>query len=148
MRVGFDLDNTLIPQGKDFPVEVAVPLLPLKLWFREPLRVGTRRLLRALAADGCELWIYTTSARDPAHLRLWFLRLGGVLNWHTHNKLQRAGHCPSCSKYPPAFGIDLLIDDSEGVAAEGRAHGFDVLVISPSDEGWDERIRAAVKQRR
>jgi hypothetical protein len=51
------------------------------------------------------------------------------------------------SKNPRAFGIDLHIDDSEGVRLEGKRHGFDVLVISPDDLGWAERIVEEIDRR-
>ena len=41
-----------------------------------------------------------------------------------------------CSKYPPAFGIDLLIDDAEGVSIEGERFGFRVFRISGNDLSW------------
>ncbi len=151
MRIAFDLDMTLIAWGDMFPLETTVPFALLRPWFNEPLRRGTRQLMRTLQWQGHDLWIYTTSGRDPTYLRLWFLilgvRIGGVVNYHRHESLLRARHCPNCSKYPPAFGIDLLIDDSEGVAEEGRRHGFSVLLIDPADVFWTERILAAVSNR-
>ena len=50
------------------------------------------------------------------------------------------------SKYPPAFGIDLHIDDSEGVLEEGREHGFRVVVVTPNDERWTEKVLDAVSE--
>jgi hypothetical protein len=51
----------------------------------------------------------------------------------------------SCSKYPPAFGIDLLIDDLEGVRCEGDRFGFRVLCVAPDDELWAEKVLAAIR---
>jgi hypothetical protein len=48
------------------------------------------------------------------------------------------------SKFPPAFNIQLHVDDSEGVAMEGRAHGFRVCVVSPHEAVWTERVLAEV----
>lgn len=58
----------------------------------------------------------------------------------------QAAHGFSClpSKFPLAFGIDLHIDDSEGVRMEGEAHGFRVLVVRPDDERWTLRVLDAV----
>jgi hypothetical protein len=151
MRIAFDIDNTLIPQRDEFPVEPSVPFPLLRIWFRESLREGTRRLLRELRARGCDIWLYTTSGRESSYLRSWFLLLGvplgGVVNYHRHEALMRAGRCPNCSKYPPAFGIDLLVDDSDGVVLEGRQHGFDVLLINPEDQNWEDRVLAAIDER-
>jgi hypothetical protein len=152
MRIAFDIDNTLIPLRDDFPVEPSVPFSLLRFWFRESLREGTRRLLRELRAGGCDIWLYTTSGREPSYLRSWFfllgVPLGGVVNYHRHEQLMRSGGCPNCSKYPPAFGIDLLVDDSDGVALEGRMHDFDVLVVELGEIDWTEKVLAAVKDRR
>jgi hypothetical protein len=48
------------------------------------------------------------------------------------------------SKYPPAFGIDLHVDDSEGVGLEGQRYGFAVVVVSPEDPDWAARVLEAV----
>lgn len=69
------------------------------------------------------------------------MRLDGVVN-----ALRHAGATDGrASKYPPAFGIDLLIDDAEGVAPEGTRHGFRVLQVLPGDDAWDRRVRDAVR---
>ena len=47
---------------------------------------------------------------------------------------------PGCSKYPPAFGIELLIDDSAGVELEGKRYGFAVLRIDPDDDAWCGKV--------
>ena len=41
---------------------------------------------------------------------------------------------------PPAFDIDLHVDDSEGVQIEGAQHGFRVIVVNPEDEHWTQRV--------
>ncbi|MGN6150998.1 MAG: HAD family hydrolase [Lysobacteraceae bacterium] len=143
MRIAFDLDGTLIPMFPgQFPARPAPA--PWAWPFREPLRSNAPALLRALRADGHDLWIYTSSLRSPARIRGLFLahgvRLDGVLT-------ARDGGSPKASKYPPAFGIDLLVDDVEGVALEGERHGFNVLLVSPGDEDWHLRVLYAVRIR-
>jgi hypothetical protein len=147
MRIAFDLDDTLIPCSHPFPVE---PRTRRARWLGcEPLRCGAAGLLRDLRALGCELWVYTTSLRDPWGVRLLFwcygVRVQGVVNGHRHARRLRDVRFQNyrhCSKYPPAFGVDLLVDDLEGVCLEGRRCGFRVLRVSPQDEGWAERVRA------
>ncbi len=63
------------------------------------------------------------------------LNLDGIVNLERHNL-----KTPPCSKYPPAFGIDLLIDDSPGVEQEGRTHGFSVIIVSPDNPDWAEKL--------
>ena len=148
MRIAFDLDDTLIPCEYHFPLELR--RLLARLLSREPLRLGTVALLRHLRTTGCTLWVYTTSLRDPLSVHLLFLahgiRLGGVVNQDRHVRTLRTGRprANECSKYPPAFGIDLLVDNSEGVKEEGRRFGFRVLHIHPDDADWTAKVRSLV----
>lgn len=49
------------------------------------------------------------------------------------------------TKNPRAFGIDLHVDDSEGVRLEGERYGFRVLVVSPEDTAWVQKVIATVE---
>ena len=152
MRISFDVDDTLVLYDGS-PKETVVPW-----WWRwryhEPLRRGTKALMLELLARKCELWLYTTTYRQPNYLRGWFKSFGvtltDVVNQDRHDqgikKSQFPGYVPS--KYPPAFGIDLHVDDSEGVAMEGKEHGFRVVVVSPTDPDWGARVLAAVDELR
>jgi hypothetical protein len=146
MRISFDVDDTLVCDAS-VPIEQFVPW-----WWRwrypELLRRGTRDLMRELVEAKHELWIYTTSYRSSRYLRRWFRTCGipifGVVNQQKHDLVVgRQGP----SKYPPAFGIDLHVDDSEGVREEGQRHGFAVVVVSPSDRDWVTRALQAVQSR-
>ena len=149
MRISFDLDDTLICYGAGVPSEPPLPLLLRWLVGDEPLRLGTHALMTELRARGWETWIYTTSYRRPAQVRRW-LRFHGVavadvINQDTHEAVLRDridGYRPT--KYPPAFGIDLHVDDSDGVRIEGEQHGFSVVVVRPDDRDWTEKVLAAV----
>jgi hypothetical protein len=144
MRISFDVDDTLVCDSS-VPTEQPGRWWS-RCWYREPLRRGTQDLMKELLAGGHELWIYTTSYRPERYLRAWFrslgVPLGGVVNQHRH---ERVVGTRGPSKYPPAFGIDLHVDDSEGVGAEGKRHGFEVVVVSPADLDWAARVLAAVK---
>ena len=135
MNIAFDLDNTLI--SSDFPPEECRWLR--RMFLKERLRRGTKWLFRHLKARGHQIWIYTTSCRSEKYIsRLFYtygLNLDGIVNLDRHNL-----KTPPCSKYPPAFGIDLLIDDSPGVEQEGRTHGFPVIIVSPDNPDWAERL--------
>jgi hypothetical protein len=48
------------------------------------------------------------------------------------------------SKFPPAFGIDLHVDDSEGVRMEGQEYGFRVVQVDPHDIFWMHKVLHAV----
>jgi hypothetical protein len=51
-----------------------------------------------------------------------------------------------CIKYPPAFGIDLLVDDSVAVANEGARLGYRVLLLREDEADWTERVVAAARR--
>lgn len=68
----------------------------------------------------------------------------GVINQTRH---ERTVGLRGPSKYPPAFRIDLHIDDSPGVAMEGADHQFAVLVVSPEDKDWVDRVLSEVDAR-
>ncbi len=146
MRISFDLDDTLICYQPGTPCE------PRPAWYwrllvpREPLRAGARELLQTLCARGWELWVYTTSHRSRGSVRRWLrahgVRVAGVINQDVHDRrLREATGRPS--KNPRAFGIDLHVDDSDGVRVEGERHDFRVVVVAPGDGDWAEKVLAA-----
>jgi len=152
MRISFDLDDTLICYREGVPRE------PRLSWLRRlfvgdvPLRLGARALMQDLADRGCELWIYTTSNRDPKSLRRWFqyhgVLVAGVINQEIHDRrLRRTPRDRPPSKNPRAFGIDLHVDDSDGVRIEGEEYGFSVVVVSPHDKDWAAKVLQAVAER-
>lgn len=153
MRISFDLDDTLICYQKEVPCEPS--RLPgfMQSWWKEPLRQGTRALITELQKQGCQICICTSSYRSPLMVRLWLaaygIRVRQVINQDVYEaRLRRFSESNPPSKNPRLFGIDLHIDDSEGVRIEGDRYGFDVLVVSPDDLDWTQRIVEAVYKRR
>lgn len=144
MRIAFDLDNTLIRCNFNFPLEH-----PQRRWWArvvrgEDLRQGIQETASFCRRHNHELWVYTTSYRSIWSIRLLFwlhgIWLHGVVNQQRHNREVRV----RCSKHPPGFGIDLLIDDSEGVRLEGERLGFRVLVVSPEDANWVAKVQQEI----
>ena len=135
MRIAFDLDDTLI--SARFPQEKCSWWRTLFL--RERLRRGTKQLFRQLKTRDHQMWIYTTSCRSETYISRLFhaygLKLDGIVNLDRHNL-----KTPPCSKFPPAFGIDLLIDDRPGVEQEGWKYGFAVIIASPNNPDWAEEL--------
>jgi hypothetical protein len=153
MRVSFDLDDTLICYQKGVPCEPSKIPFFLKPWLKEPLRQGTRALIAEMKRRGCDVWICTSSSRSPVMVRVWLAFYGiwvtSVVTQETYAAyLKRFPDSTPPSKNPRAFGVDLHIDDSEGVKREGEHHGFDVLVIAHDDTRWTDRVLQAVGQRR
>lgn len=150
VRISFDIDDTLACQLEHSAVEHSRLPAFVHRWLGEPLRSGTRSLIRDLRRQGCSIWIYTSSGRTPSYIRRWLLlygiRVDGVVNSDRHYQAVAAqGLCNAPSKYPLAFDIDLHVDDSEGVRIEGVEHGFRVVVVDPQDEGWARKVLAAAE---
>jgi len=149
MRISFDIDDTLVRREPDAPKECGLMPTFIHAWLGELLRQGTRSLFRELRRRGFGIWIYTTSVRTPFQVWLWLLlhgiRVDGAINGEMHRTRLAGSTFPRMpSKYPPAFGIDLHVDDSEGVKMEGDEHGFRVVVVRPDDEHWAKVVLDAV----
>lgn len=147
MRVSFDVDDTLVCRELGAPTDVG--RFGISRWLSEPLRRGTRTLVQELRHRGCSVWIYTSSLRSPFHIRLWLflhgIRVDGIVNDDRHRRElsgRRFERLPS--KYPPAFDIDLHVDDSEGVRMEAEEHGFRVVIVRPDDDQWAQKVLDAL----
>ena len=141
-RIAFDLDDTLLESMHDFPTELAKRKWIFRLFKSESLRLGTTELMAFCRQQQWEIWIYTSSLRSKSYIKRIFrnygITLDGIINQETHNKTVDK----AVSKYPPAFGIDVLIDDSEGVKIEGERHHFNVIWLKTDDLNWVETIKA------
>lgn len=153
MLISFDLDDTLICYGESVPREPNPVPWPLRYWRREPVRAGTRQLLRTLTAEGWRIAVYTTSFRSPRSiarlLRAYGARPEVIVNQSLHRAaVERAGLRCAPTKLPSLFGIHLHVDDSEGVAEEGRRHGFPVVLVRPDDAQWTKTVLDAARAMR
>jgi len=150
VKISFDLDDTLICWQSHSRYEPnAVPRL-LRVWFNEPLRFGTVNLIRQLKKERNEICIYTTSYRPLIYIRLFFcfygIQIKEVINQKVHDRyFQKYKAYPYPSKHPKAFGIDLHIDDAEGVQLEAAQYDFNVVIISPLDNHWVQKVLDAVR---
>jgi hypothetical protein len=141
MKIAFDLDGTLIRSDFDFELETPKHHFLSKILKYEKLRLGTPAIFDFCKKNGCETWVYTSSYRNTFYIRtvfwLYGIRLDGVINGQMHTENVKK----SVSKYPPAFGIDVLVDDSEGVKIEGERHNFKVIWLKPNDGNWVETVK-------
>jgi hypothetical protein len=151
MRISFDLDDTLVCYRDGAANERRLPWYMRLFAEDEPLRLGAPTLIHELQARGWEVCIYTTSQRDPAAVRRWLRRHGVavsmIINKDVHDS--RLGHDlrrRAPSKNPAAFGIDLHVDDSDGVQKEGQEHGFRAVVVLPDDPRWADKVLLAAAQ--
>jgi hypothetical protein len=136
----------LIQCGYAFPTVRKFPKLITKVFGIESLREGTCEIIKYFQGQGEEVWIYTTSFRNKTYIRLLFLLHGinikGVINQTVYNQAIKKGiDFPRCSKYPPAFGIDLLIDDQEGVKIESERYRYTMIWVKPEEEDWVAKIK-------
>jgi hypothetical protein len=137
MKISFDLDDTLIPGQKVFPTEPQN--LFQKLLGIEPIRKGAVQLIKQLRDEGHTICIYTTSFRKPLSIRTAFLTYGisvdQIINQSKHDAVLKDKK-NVYSKYPPAFDIDIHIDDSAGVAMEGEQFNFKTIIIGENNPHW------------
>lgn len=153
MQISFDLDDTLVCQQNHIPQDPNPIPCFLKPWFREPLRAGTGQLMTTLKEQGHTVYIYTSSYRATFYIRCWFwlygIELKRIINQTVHNQSVQENLGRDCpSKAPHWFGIDLHIDDAEGVQQEGKKFGFQVCRISPQNEYWVTQVLEAVQKLR
>jgi len=141
MTISFDLDDTLIPGTKVFETE-GQNLLQ-RITGTERIRKGTVELFKELRKRRHRIYIYTTSFRPAVKAKWTFLTYGipvdRVINQQCHDKELREKKT-QCSKYPPAFGIDVHVDDSPGLAVEGERFNFKTIIVKETDQRWTERI--------
>ena len=145
--VALDLDDTLIPNRDRFLVESNRGKWYIRPFTPEPFRRGTLELLKFCKEKNFKLWVYTASLRPVWYIRLLFLRYGyhldGVVNVQKHFlKVKVSSH-----KYPPQFGIDVLVDNSKGVVLEGQQLGYDVIYVNEQDTRWVEKVKKELEER-
>lgn len=142
MHISFDLDSTLIPNGKEFETENRSSIA--KLYGIEELRKGTRQLISNLQNQGHTIHIYTTSFRSKQKIRLtlkyYGIKVSRIVNEKENRYVLKSMNI-NASKYPPAFDFDLHIDDLEGVGIESEKLNFKAIIVKPGDENWIETIK-------
>ena len=144
MRVSFDLDEVLFVSADTHKTEKPLPF-PLNKIFRERLRLGTPELIRSLQSLGYEVWVYTSSFRTEAYIRLLFRCYGvafdGIVNAQRHLKEVQRGHAQTLpQKMPSHYRISLHIDDESIVCSMGRQYGYNVYQLEAEDDEWKEKI--------
>jgi hypothetical protein len=147
MIISFDLDDTLIPGIKRFNTEPRTFIQ--KICGVEKLRAGTIQLIRGLQEQGHTIFVYTTSLRKTRKImwtfRSYGIKLDKIINQSVHEK-SLGENSRYYSKYPPAFGIDIHIDDSKGVEMEGNRFNFKTIIITEDDTSWTEFILKVIQQ--
>ncbi|MGK4568714.1 HAD family hydrolase [Flavobacterium sp. 3HN19-14] len=145
MNISFDLDSTLIPNGKEFEVENIGRIA--KLFGIEQIRKGTRELITDLQKEGHEIHIYTTSFRTKNKIRFtlfyYGIKVNRIINQTENQRTLRSLKITS-SKYPAAFNFDIHIDDSKGVGMEAEKHNFRAIIVDPSEKNWIEIIKSEI----
>jgi len=141
MIISFDLDDALIPGTKIFETEKQN--LIQRLAGIEKIWLGTIKLFNELRSQRHSIYIYTTSLRPVLKTKLTFYAYGipvdKVINqkYHDEELKENKGRC---SKFPPAFGIDLHVDDSPGLRIEGERFDFKTVIIEEKDIDWTQTV--------
>jgi hypothetical protein len=147
VTISFDLDDTLIPGIKRF--DTVRRSFFQKVCGFEPLRLGTVELIRALKSQGHRILVYTTSYRKAR--RIWWtffsygIRLDGIINQTRHERVL-GEQSKDRSKYPPAFDIDIHIDDSQGVEIEGVRYDFKTIILTEDNPDWVAYVLQCISQ--
>lgn len=141
MTISFDLDDTIIPGTKKFDTEKQTIIQ--RLFGLETIRLGTVELFKELRKRGYRIYIYTTSFRSTAKIKLTFYSYGipvdTVINQQRHDR-QLKENKTRTSKFPPAFHIDVHIDDSLGLRIEGERFNFKTIIVDEHDKKWGQTI--------
>jgi len=141
MTISFDLDDTLIPGAKTFETERQTVLQ--RLLGLEEIRLGTIELFRELRSRGHSINIYTTSFRSTSKIKLMFYLYGvpidKVVNQKRHDDELKENRGRS-SKFPPAFGFEVHVDDSPGLRIEGEKYNFKTIIIEENDKDWKRTV--------
>lgn len=151
MLVTFDIDDTIRLHGSSQSSELPAVTWAARLLYREPIRVGFTQVCKDLMNQGCRVGIYTTSSRTIPYIRRWMrcyaFEPDMIVNAAIHEAAVsgRFGRGRTPSKHPGLFGIDLHIDDSEGVALEAERFGFRALIIDPESAEWCHTILESVR---
>jgi phosphoserine phosphatase len=136
MIISFDLDDTLIPGTKQFATEKQTIIH--RLFGIEKIRLGTIELVKQLRNRKHKIYIYTSSFRPKFYIKFLFYTYGIPIDFVINQQLKV--HKINTSKFPPAFNIDLHIDDSIGVKIEGERYNFKTILIEENDNLWVHKI--------
>uniref|UniRef100_UPI00404A9D91 HAD family hydrolase n=1 Tax=Flavobacterium sp. TaxID=239 RepID=UPI00404A9D91 len=147
MNISFDLDSTLIPNGKQFETEKRNAIA--KLFGIEEIRKGTEELILDLQRQGHKIHIYTTSFRTKSKIRrtlkYYGIKVERIVNQTENQKVLKMQNV-NASKYPKAFDFDVHIDDSKGVGIEAEKFNFKAIIIEPTDKNWIEKVKKEIKK--
>lgn len=146
MRVSFDLDEVLFVSPNTHKTEPKL-IFPFNLIFRERLRLGCPELVKTLQKMDYEVWVYTSSFRSEAYIKMLFflygVRFDGIVNGTRHLKeVQRNNKDTLPQKLPNMYRISLHIDDEAIVCTLGRQYGYNTYQLEAQDDEWKEKIIA------
>lgn len=147
MIISFDLDGTLIPFDNEFETEKRSFFA--RLFGIEDLRKGTKELFLDLNKENHTIYIYTTSYRTKLKIRSTFKYYGisvhRIINQNENEKVLRSKNI-NATKCPPAFGINIHIDDLEGVKIEGEKFDFKTIIINKNEKNWIDSVKSEIKK--
>ncbi|NOZ45430.1 MAG: HAD family hydrolase [Chlorobi bacterium] len=142
MKISFELDQLLLTDSNEFPVEKQNHIQEVLRF--EKLRLGAVELMQDIIGSQHEIWIYTASSRPKHYIYELFLRHGvpvsGIINRKKHVTTLNTEE-KVLSKYPPAFNIDVHIDYSDNVKIDGEIFNFKTITVKSDEDNWAEVIQ-------
>lgn len=151
--ISFDLDGTLLCGAVPDLVDAELAPLVSATGVREDrMRLGAVPLLKGLAADGHQIWIYTQSLRGKREVTDWLESFGVSLAGYVNLPL----HETACEQHgivgirprkcPHLFGIDVHVDDDPEVAREGQELGFKVILTDPAEVDFERSVYSFLRE--
>lgn len=105
-------------------------------------------MIAELKSQGHNVHIYTTSFRTNRKIRLtlnyYGIKVDRIVN-QNKNRRELKNRNINSSKFPPAFGFDIHIDNSNGVGIESERNNFNAIIIEQTDKNWIEKIKTEIK---
>lgn len=150
MRISFDLDEVLFVNPSTHKCEPRLRF-PLRLFYKERLRLGTPELINELQKMGYDIWVYTSSYRTEFYIKslfFWYgVKFNGIVNAMRHEKeVQSRSKSILPQKMPSFYRISLHIDDESVICSYGRKYGYDVFQLFADDDSWKEKVIAKAKE--
>ena len=142
-RVALDLDEVVFCSG-DEPAEKPLPF-PLKLIYRERIRLGIPALFHFFNSRGFDIWVYSSNYRSFTHIqKLFFLynsRVTGIVTG-----AGKRGHLDAAiqerlkKNVSEHYSTTIHIDSQGMLRVDSRTGNYEDYAVSGSGADWSAQI--------
>lgn len=158
MKIGIDLEGTLIAQCGEFSGERTTDLARLIL--KSNLRHGAKELLRDLRRARHTIVLYSSGDLSARKLMLWCRLAGlpvqkvvtvGLLRKKARQSVAKSSTVKPPVKsaqisWPPCEGMDLILDDNPRNVQAAWQKDVRGILITNQDRDWTAGVRMATLQ--